>query len=184
MPAPDTSGPSPLGRPAFLHFLFARVSASLAFQIVSVAVGWQIYELSGSALDLGLIGLAQFLPMAALTLVVGHVADRYDRRKIVAICMAVEVLATLMLAVAALHGLGGKPLIYATLIIMSSARAFEAPTLSTLIPAVVPREWLPRAPRPCPRRAGRSRRSPGRRWAAWATAWARAGSTAWPPRCT
>ena len=59
--------------------------------------------------------------------------------------MAVEVLATLMLAVAALHGLGGKPLIYATLIIMSSARAFEAPTLSTLIPAVVPREWLPRA---------------------------------------
>ncbi|MFG0229701.1 MFS transporter [Achromobacter sp. 413638] len=145
MPAPDTSGPSPLGRPAFLHFLFARVSASLAFQIVSVAVGWQIYELSGSALDLGLIGLAQFLPMAALTLVVGHVADRYDRRKIVAICMAVEVLATLMLAVAALHGLGDKPLIYATLIIMSSARAFEAPTLSTLIPAVVPREWLPRA---------------------------------------
>ena len=85
-------------------------------------MGWQIYELSGSALDLGLIGLAQFLPMAALTLVVGHVADRYDRRKIVAICMAVEVLATLMLAVAALHGLGGKPLIYATLIIMSSAR--------------------------------------------------------------
>ena len=83
--------------------------------------------------------------MAALTLVVGHVADRYDRRKIVAICMAIETLATLLLAIAALHGFGGKPLIYATLIIMSSARAFESPTLSTLIPAVVPREWLPRA---------------------------------------
>ena len=65
MPAPDA--PSPLSRPAFLHFLCARVGASLAFQIVSVAVGWQVYELSGSALDLGLIGLAQFLPMAALT---------------------------------------------------------------------------------------------------------------------
>ena len=76
MPAPDS--PSPLYRPAFLHFLSARIGASLAFQIVSVAVGWQIYALSGSALDLGLIGLAQFLPMAALTLVVGHVADRYD----------------------------------------------------------------------------------------------------------
>ena len=138
-------------------------------------MGWQIYELSGSALDLGLIGLAQFLPMAALTLVVGHVADRYDRRKIVAICMAVEVLATLMLAVAALHGLGGKPLIYATLIIMSSARAFEAPTLSTLIPAVVPREWLPRATA-LSSSGGQIARSPGRRWAAWATAWARAGS--------
>lgn len=92
-----------------------------------------------------MIGLAQFLPMAALTLVVGHVADRYDRRKIVAICMAVETLATLLLAIAALHGVGGKTLIYATLIIMSSARAFEAPTLTTLIPAIVPREWLPRA---------------------------------------
>jgi len=135
--------PSPLSRPPFLHFLCGRVAASLAFQIVSVAVGWQIYALSGSALDLGLIGLAQFLPMAALTLVVGHVADRYDRRKIVAICMALEALATLVLA--ALHGVGGKTLIYATIIIMSSARAFEAPTLSTLIPAVVPREWLPRA---------------------------------------
>lgn len=143
MPAPDS--PSPLSRPAFLHFLSARVGASLAFQIVSVAVGWQVYELSGSALDLGLIGLAQFLPMAALTLVVGHVADRYDRRRIVAICMAIEALATLTLAVAALHGLGGRPLIYATLIVMSSARAFEAPTLATLIPAIVPRAWLPRA---------------------------------------
>ena len=143
MPAPDS--PSPLSRPAFLHFLSARVGASLAFQIVSVAVGWQVYELSGSALDLGLIGLAQFLPMAALTLVVGHVADRYDRRRIVAICMAIEALATLTLAVAALHGLGGRPLIYATLIVMSSARAFEAPTLTTLIPAIVPRAWLPRA---------------------------------------
>lgn len=143
MPVPDS--PSPLSRPAFLHFLCARVGASLAFQIVSVAVGWQVYALSGSALDLGLIGLAQFLPMAVLTLVVGHVADRYDRRKIVAICMAIEALATLTLAVAALHGLGGRPLIYATLIVMSSARAFEAPTLTTLIPAIVPREWLPRA---------------------------------------
>lgn len=143
MPAPDS--PSPLSRPAFLHFLCARVGASLAFQIVSVAVGWQVYELSGSALDLGLIGLAQFLPMAVLTLVVGHVADRYDRRRIVAICMAIEALATLTLALAALHGLGGRPLIYATLIVMSSARAFEAPTLTTLIPAIVPRAWLPRA---------------------------------------
>ncbi|CAB3666675.1 enterobactin exporter EntS [Achromobacter denitrificans] len=143
MPAPDS--PSPLSRPAFLHFLCARVGASLAFQIVSVAVGWQVYELSGSALDLGLIGLAQFLPMAVLTLVVGHVADRYDRRRIVAICMAIEALATLTLALAALHGLGGRPLIYVTLIVMSSARAFEAPTLTTLIPAIVPRAWLPRA---------------------------------------
>ena len=104
-------------------------------------------------------------------------ADRYDRRRIVAICMAIEALATLTLAPAALHGLGGRPLIYATLIVMSSARAFEAPTLTTLIPAIVPRAWLPRATA-LSSRAGRSRRSPGPRWAASATAWARAGSTA------
>lgn len=139
------SQPDPLTRPAFRRFLAARFCASLSYQIVSVAVGWQIYALSGSPLDLGLIGLAQFLPMMCLTLVVGHVADRYDRRKIVALCMAVEALAALLLALTALHGVGGKALVYLTVIVMSAARAFEAPTLPTLIPALVPRDWIARA---------------------------------------
>ncbi|AHV92883.1 major Facilitator Superfamily protein [Bordetella holmesii 41130] len=112
---------------------------------MSVAVGWQIFALTGNALDLGLIGLAQFLPMMCLTLVVGHVADRYDRRRIVAVCMALEGAATLLLAVAAVQGFGGKALVYLTVMVISSARAFEAPTLPTLIPAIVPRAWIPRA---------------------------------------
>ncbi|KCB23767.1 MFS transporter [Bordetella hinzii] len=142
----DASCPdAPLSRPAFRRFLAARFCTSLAYQIVSVAVGWQIYALTGSALDLGLIGLAQFLPMMCLTLLVGHVADRYDRRRIVAICMALEAGATLLLAAAALQGFGGKALVYLTVVVISSARAFEAPTLPTLIPAIVPREWIPRA---------------------------------------
>jgi len=142
---PASASSRPLSRPAFRHFVAARFGASLAYQIVGVALGWQVYALSGSALDLGLIGLAQFLPMAVLTLAVGHVADRYDRRRIVAVCMAIEACAALVLAVAALHGFGGRALLYTTIVVMSSARAFEAPTLPALLPAVVPRAWIPRA---------------------------------------
>jgi len=140
-----TESPSPLRRPAFLHFLVARFGASLSFQIVSVALGWQVYALTGSALDLGLIGLAQFVPMAVLTLVVGHVADRYDRRTIVAICMAVEAVAALVLAFTAIYGAGGRTALYVIVVLISSARAFEAPTLPALLPAIVPRAWIPRA---------------------------------------
>ncbi|MYZ42152.1 MFS transporter [Schauerella aestuarii] len=131
--------------PAFARFLVARFASSLAFQIVSVAVGWQVYDMTGSAFDLGMIGLAQFAPMVILTLVVGHAADKFDRRKIVACCLALEAIATTVLAVASLTGHADKLLVYATIIALSAARAFEAPTLSTLIPAVVAREWIPRA---------------------------------------
>lgn len=133
-----------LARPAFAHFLLARFGASFAYQIVSVAVGWQIYALTGSALDLGLIGLAQFAPMLILTLIVGHVADKYDRRKIVAICMAIEATTALILASASLAGFVDHRILYAAIIVMSSARAFESPTLPALIPAVVPRSLIPR----------------------------------------
>jgi MFS family permease len=132
-------------RPAFAHFLLARFAASLAYQIVSVAVGWQIYALTGDALDLGLIGLAQFGPMLVLTLLVGHVADRYDRRKIVAVCMGLEAVAAGVLATVSLTGLADQWIVYLAIIIISSARAFEAPTLPALIPAVVPRHLIPRA---------------------------------------
>ncbi|ARP81521.1 MFS transporter [Bordetella genomosp. 8] len=149
MATPDHTDPAIaaglLARPAFARFLVARFAASLAFQIVSVAVGWQIYALTGSALDLGLIGLAQFGPMLALTLVVGHVADRYDRRRIVAICMAVEALAAIVLAAVSLNGAANHVIVYAAIIAISSARAFESPTLPALLPAVVPRILIPRA---------------------------------------
>jgi len=132
-------------RPAFACFLLARFSASLAYQMVSVAVGWQIYALTGDPLHLGLIGLAQFAPMLLLTLVVGHVADRYDRRRIVAVCMAIEALAAGALAWVSLSGQATQAVVYTAVIIMSAARAFEAPTLPALIPAVVPRAIIARA---------------------------------------
>ena len=74
----------------FAFFWSARVMSTIAFQLQGVAVGWQIYALTHSALALGMVGLVQFLPMLGLTLVVGHVADRYDRRRIIALCQLVE----------------------------------------------------------------------------------------------
>src|ERR1700741_781476 len=70
----------------FALFWSSRVLSTLALQIQTVAVGWQLYLLTGSALDLGLVGLAQFVPTVILTLIVGQVADRYDRRVVVVIC--------------------------------------------------------------------------------------------------
>src|SRR5512139_3018082 len=98
------SGASVLSHKPFASFLFARVSSSIAFQVQGVAVGWQIYSLTGSPFYLGLVGLAQFLPMFLLTLVVGHVADRYDRCIVVRVCQIVEGLATGALALGSLLG--------------------------------------------------------------------------------
>ena len=68
-----------LRHPPFAYYWFARIFTSVAFAAQGVAVGWHLYALTGSALDLGLLGLVQFLPTVVLTLAVGHVADRYDR---------------------------------------------------------------------------------------------------------
>jgi MFS family permease len=91
---------SVLRQKPFAFFLLARVAATVAFQIQAVAVSWQMYALTGSALYLGFVGLAQFLPMFVLTLPVGHVADRYDRRGIVRACQLVEGLAAGLLLAA------------------------------------------------------------------------------------
>ncbi|ALM86785.1 MFS transporter [Bordetella sp. N] len=144
-PDPDNADAPLVTRPAFAHFLLSRFGASLAYQMVSVAVGWQIYSLTGSAMDLGLIGLAQFMPMLLLTLVVGHVADRYDRRKILAVTLTIETLSAAVLSVVSLAGEANHYIVYACIIAMSASRAFESPTMPTLIPAVVPRALIPRA---------------------------------------
>lgn len=85
--------------PAFLQFWFARGASGFAFQMLSVAVAWQIYAMTHRAFDLGMIGLVQFIPSIALALVAGHVADRYERRHVVLICQIVEGLAVGLLAV-------------------------------------------------------------------------------------
>src|SRR5215468_5350114 len=81
----------------FSLYWCSRVLATLALHMQTVSIGWQLYALTGSPLDLGLIGLAQFLPTVALTLVAGHVADRWDRRLIVVACHGVQIAATIAL---------------------------------------------------------------------------------------
>jgi MFS family permease len=129
----------------FQRFWGARVLSSASFQMLAVAMGWHIYALTHSPFALGLVGLAQFLPMFLLTLVVGHVADRYDRRRIAAVCQSVECAAALIFAGGTFGGWLGAPLIYALASCVGAARAFESPALSSLLPGVVPRAHLPHA---------------------------------------
>lgn len=135
---------SPLAQPLVL-FLFGRMGSSIAFQMLGVAVGWQMYALTSSAWYLGLVGLAQFLPMVLLTLVAGHAADRYDRRTIARTCQFVEALAAAVLVLGGSYHWLGKEALLAVMCVIGSARAFEYPTMHALVPRLVPREHLPRA---------------------------------------
>lgn len=119
--------------------------STLSFQMLSVAVGWQVYELTGSALDLGLVGLAQFVPMVLLTFVVGQVADRYDRRVIASVCMIIESLAAVLLALGTYEGWLTRDAILGIVAMGGAARAFESPTMAALVQTVVPRALIPQA---------------------------------------
>ncbi len=146
---PSSSIPVPgtavLKHRPFAFFLFARVSTALAFQIQGVAVGWQMYALTGSAFYLGLVGLAQFLPMFLLTLVAGHIADRYDRRLITRLSEMVEGLAAGALALCTFTGWQSKETILALVFLLGAARAFELPTMQAMVPRLVPEPLITRA---------------------------------------
>jgi MFS family permease len=129
----------------FRLFWLARVASSTAVQMQAVAVGWQIYALTGSAFYLGLVGLAQFLPMFLLTLAVGHVADRYNRRRIAAVCQIIEGSALAVLAAGSFTGSLTKESILVIVFVAGAARAFEGPTMLALVPGLVPQEMIPRA---------------------------------------
>jgi len=110
--------------------------------MLGVAVGWELYELTGSALDLGLVGLAQFLPMILLTLVVGQVADRCDRRLIVVVCEVAKAATAAALALGAVGGWQSRTSIFALVALLGAAQAFENPAMSALVPEVVPRPLI------------------------------------------
>jgi MFS family permease len=131
--------------PGFALFLSARFLATLAVQMQGVAIGWQIYAITGNPLDLGLIGLAQFLPFVVLVLPAGHVADRLDRRRILATCYAVEVACAVLLLVFTLRGLETAWPVFAVLVLFGAARAFAMPTSQAITPNLVPRELFSNA---------------------------------------
>ena len=123
----------------------ARTATNGAYQMQAVAVGWQIYELTGSAFDLGLVGLVQFFPVVVLGLLIGHIADRYDRRVVVGTCQVIKALAAAAFALGTLGGFLTRDVMLAILFVSGTARAFETPTMHTLVPGIVPPELLPRA---------------------------------------
>ena len=131
----------------FRLYQTARLLGILGAEAQSVAVAWQVYEITHSPLDLGYTGLALFLPGLFFMLAAGHVADRFDRRKIILICYAVQAVCTGALLWFALHGTGAPgangrvPIwpIYAVLVGIGLGRAFSGPAASALLPSLVPK---------------------------------------------
>ena len=131
--------------PPLLFYLLARSCSEFAYQVATVAIGWQIYALTGSAFDLGLAGLVQFLPSALLVFVVGHAADRYDRRRLAQVCQIVQGLAAGYLAFRSLAGTPTVAEIFVVLALFGVATAFESPASSAMLTAVVPEGSVQRA---------------------------------------
>ena len=129
----------------FAFYWVSRVSSTVALQMQAVAVGWQMYDITRNPLDLGLVGLTQFIPAALFVLVAGHLADRYDRRVIVRICQTVAGLATATLAIGTAGGWMTRESLLAVVFVTGSARAFEQTALTTLLPGIVPMAMLSRA---------------------------------------
>lgn len=130
---------------AFQHrdyslYQVARLLVVLGLEMQSVGVAWQVYEITRRPLDLGYVGLVQFLPAILLMLIVGHTADRFDRRKIMLCCFTGYALCATLLFLYTTRGL--QPLtarpIFAILLLLGVARAFSAPTSQALMPTLVP----------------------------------------------
>jgi len=137
MQAGDDSRRALLANRDFAFFIAARFLATLAVQMQTVAVGWQVYSVTRSPLDLGLIGLSQFMPFVLLVLPAGHLADRFDRRRILAACFALECLCAVLLLALAAGGLASARPVFAVMVLFGAARAFAMPTGQALLPNLV-----------------------------------------------
>ena len=138
-------GLAPFSHPAFRRFFAARFLAGMAQQVHNVGLGWLVYDRTGSAMALGLVGLAAFAPALLLALASGHVADRFDRRLIVTVCWTVVALADATLALLSLQHDGPVWPVYAVAMLVGSARAFANPAGQALLPSLVPRDVFPGA---------------------------------------
>jgi MFS family permease len=121
----------------YLFFLSARTLSSVAIRMQAVAVGWQVYETTRSPLDLGWIGLSQFLPFVLLVLPAGHAADRYDRRRIATACIATQVACIVALLGLSVNGLPGAWPVFAVMVLFGVSRAFYIPSMQALVPGLV-----------------------------------------------
>jgi MFS family permease len=125
---------------AFLRFWVARFLTTFSTQIVSVAVGWQIYDLTRDPFDLGLVGIIQFLPSLLLVLVTGAIADRFGRRLIMGMSSLLEAACAFAILLLTWHGLTDPLPIFVILFVFGVARAFFGPSAASLVANLVPRK--------------------------------------------
>ncbi len=131
--------------PNFVSYTFARFFIVLALEMQSVAVGWQVYDITKRPLDLGYVGLAQFLPGFALFLFAGHAADLFDRRKLLMTCYAGFALASTLLLVIDWRAPRSVHWIYAVLVLVGVVRSFSFPVSRAILPHLVPAEHFSNA---------------------------------------
>ena len=130
--------------PDFLRLLGSRIMGGGANQMLMVAAAWQMYEITHSAWDLGLVGLYQFAPVLLLTLIAGHAADRYPRHRIIAATLALQGVAALLLLWATLAGQVSREMLLALSVVLGTARAFQMPAQQSLVASLLPGHLLPR----------------------------------------
>lgn len=129
----------------FTAFWIARLFTIGGYQMLCVAIGWHIYDLTGSAMDLGLVGLVQFLPRLLFVLFAGVAADRFDRRRVAAISQFLQALCAFGLIASFAYPEHGRALIFAASFLVGAARTFEFPATQAMLPRVVPADLLPSA---------------------------------------
>src|ERR1700760_987480 len=134
-----------LRQPSLIFFLLSRCLSRFSTQIGAVAIGWQVYDLSGRAFDLGMVGLVQFLPTALLVFVAGHAADRFERKRVVQLCQVAEALTALFLAYGSYGGWLTVLQIFIATAVLGTAGAFESPATAALLPLIAPQGSLQRA---------------------------------------
>ncbi|MCD7058615.1 MFS transporter [Pelagibacterium xiamenense] len=131
--------------PAYRSYWFALVLTSFAVQVQTVAVGWYLYDLTRSPLDLGLVGLSQFLPALLLVLITGSVADRFSRRTIMSVTLALMGVCALALFAVTGAGIATNWMIFLIIALFGTTRAFYNPARQSLVPNIVPTSLLPPA---------------------------------------
>jgi MFS family permease len=142
---PESGGRAAFAYPDFRHYLQGRSSIVLGLEMQSVAVGWQVYEITHRTLDLGLVGLAQFLPGFFLFLAAGHASDHFDRRQVLNLCAAGFTVCSILLLVLAWQRNVSVYAIYGVLVLLGGVRSFNGAASQAFLPELVPEVHFPSA---------------------------------------
>jgi MFS family permease len=144
-PADSRAGRVAFTHPGFVVFQMARFLMVAAVEMQAVAVGWQVYEITRKPLDLGYVGLAQFLPGILLFPISGHASDRYERRTVLSVCYAAYAVCFGLLLMLARRSVPSIVFIYAVLVLIGVVRSFNSTASRAILPQLVPREHFPNA---------------------------------------